>query len=156
MVSLKRSLLAAMAVLLLVAVGSSVTLAVDKDQVIKDRQDAMKEQGRQAVIIRNYSEGKADQAAALAAVDALTKSLLDVPKLFPNGTDGPTPDGKWATKPEVWSEHDKFLAAVKQVSDQITAIDAAVKAGDTAKVAADFKELGFCKACHDDFRAKLQ
>jgi cytochrome c556 len=151
---LKRPLIATVMALAIGATG--MAMAADKDQVIKDRQDAMKEQGRQAVIIRNYSEGKGDQAAAQAAVEALTKSLPTVPNLFPPGTDGPTPDGKWGTKPEVWTQNDKFQAAIKEVSAQIAAIGVAVKAGDTAKVAADFKELGFCKACHDTFRAKLQ
>jgi cytochrome c556 len=140
---------------LVVAGGWIGAQAADKEQVIKDRQAAMKEQGRQVVVIRNYAEGKADQAAALAAVDSLTKSLPTVPNLFPPGTDGPTPDGKWAAKPEIWTQHDKFLAAVKQVSEQVAAIGTAVKAGDKAKVEADFKELGFCKGCHDTFRAKL-
>jgi cytochrome c556 len=153
MVSLKQSFLAAIAV---VAIGAMGALAADKEQVIKDRQDLMKDQGRQAVVIRNYTEDKADKAAALAAVDWLIKSLQTVPNFFPPGTDGPTPDGKWATKPEVWSQHDKFLAAIKEVSDQIAAIGVAINADDKAKVAAEFKELGFCKACHDTFRAKLQ
>ena len=89
-------------------------------------------------------------------MDSLTKSIPTVPNLFPPGTEGPTPDGKWATKPEVWSQHDKFLAAVKQVGDQVAAIGAAIKADDKTKVAAGFKELGFCSACHDTFRTKLQ
>jgi cytochrome c556 len=148
------ALAAALAFALIGTRGAAV--AQDKAKIIAEREDAMKEQGRQAVIIRNYTEGKADQAAALAAVESLTKSVPTVPNLFPPGTDGPTLDGKWATKPEVWSQHDKFLAAVKQVSDQVAAIGTAVKAGDKAKVEADFKELGFCKACHDTFRAKLQ
>ena len=141
----------------MLAIGAAgMAMAAEKEQVIKDRQDAMKEQGRQAVVIRNYTEDKADKAAALAAVDSLTKSVPTVPNLFPPGTEGPTPDGKWATKPEVWSQHDKFLAAVKQVGDQVAAIGAAIKADDKTKVAAAFKELGFCSACHDTFRAKLQ
>lgn len=137
-------------------VGVGTAWAQDAAAIITKRQEAMKEQGRQAVVIRNYTEGKADQAAALAAVDSLTKSLPTVPNLFPPGTGGPTPDGKWATKPEVWSQRDKFLAAVKQVSDQVAAIGVAIKADDKTKVAADFKELGFCKGCHDTFREKLQ
>ena len=42
------------------------------------------------------------------------------------------------------------------MADQVAALDAAVKSGDKAKVAAAFKDLKVCGACHDTFRAKLQ
>ena len=98
----------------------------------------------------------ADQQAATAAVDSLAKLVPDVPNHFPPGTAGPAPDGKYATKPEVWSQHDKFLAAEKKVTDQVAALGTAVKSGDKAKAEVAFKELDVCNACHNDFRAKLQ
>jgi cytochrome c556 len=133
-----------------------LALAQDKDKVIAERQNLMKDQAREYVVVKNYLEGKADQAAALSAVESLSKSIPTVPKYFPPGTEGPTPDGKWATKPEVWSEHDKFLAAVKKVGDQVTTLDVALRSGDKAKVEAAFKDLNVCSACHEGFRAKLQ
>ena len=144
------------AMLAIAAANSPISLAADKDQVLKDRQAAMKEQGRQMVVVRNYLEDKADQAAALAALDSLAKSVPTVPTLFPPGTEGEAPEGKWGAKPEIWSEHDKFLAATKKVGDQIAALNVAVKSGDKAKAQATFKDIGFCSGCHDTFRAKLQ
>ena len=144
------------AIFTIAAVNSPIALAADKDQVLKDRQAAMKEQGRQMVVVRNYLEDKADQAAALAALDSLAKSVPTVPNLFPPGTEGEAPEGKWGAKPEIWSEHDKFLAATKKVGDQIAALNVAVKSGDKAKAQATFKDIGFCSGCHDTFRAKLQ
>ena len=149
-------LLALGAVLAIAALSSPGALAVDKDQVLKDRQAAMKDQGRQLVVVRNYLEDKADQAAALAALESLAKSVPTVPNLFPPGTEGEAPEGKWAAKPEIWSENDKFLAADKKVADQIAALAVEVKSGDKAKAQAVFKEIGFCSGCHDTFRAKLQ
>jgi cytochrome c556 len=143
------------AVLAIGAAGSTGALAVDKEQVIKDRQDLMIGQGRQWLVIRNYLQGKADQAAALSAVESLAKTVPTVPNYFPPGTEGPNPDGKYGPKPEVWSERDKFLAADKKVIDQVAALDAAVKSGDKTKVEAAFKELDVCSACHNTFRAKL-
>jgi cytochrome c556 len=128
----------------------------DKDKVIAERQSLMKDQARDAIAVKNYLEGKGEQAAALAGVESLSKSVPTVPKYFPPGTEGPTPDGKFATKPEVWSEHDKFLAAVKKVGDQVAALDVALRSGDKAKAEAAYKDLGFCSACHDAFRTKLQ
>jgi cytochrome c556 len=148
--------LLALGTVLMLVTAYSAGLAADKEQVIKDRQAFMKDQGRQWLVIRNYTQGKADQAAALSALASLTKSVPKVLDQFPPDTGGPAPGGKWGTKPEVWSEHDKFLAADRKVADQVAALDAAVKSGDKAKVAAAFKDLNVCAACHQDFRAKLQ
>jgi len=64
------------AALMIAVVGAGVpaaALAADKDQVIKDRQALMKDQIRQWLAVRNYIQGKADQAQAASAVDALSK-----------------------------------------------------------------------------------
>lgn len=145
-----------MVVLALAGVGAGAASAQDKNKIIAERQELMTQQGREMVVVRNYFQDKADQAAAIAAMESLKKSVPTVVNYFPPGTEGPSPDGKWATKPEVWSEHDKFLAAVKKVGDQVAALDVAVKSGDKTRVEAQFKEIGFCSACHDTFRAKLQ
>src|ERR1700739_4475021 len=58
------------AALILGAVYSTAALAADKEQVIKDRQTFMKDQGRQWLVLRNYVQGKADQAAAVSAVES--------------------------------------------------------------------------------------
>jgi cytochrome c556 len=149
-------LLAICTTLAIGAAGSIGVLAADKDKVIADRQDFMKRQVREWVVVRNYVQGSADQQAATAAADNLVKLVALVPDHFPPGTEGPTPDGKWGTKPEVWTQHDKFLAAQKKVTDQVAVLDAAVKSGDKAKVEVAFKELDVCSGCHNDFRAKLQ
>ena len=55
---------------MIAVVGASVpvaALAADKDQVIKDRQALMKDQIRQWLVVRNYIQGKADQAQAASA-----------------------------------------------------------------------------------------
>ena len=151
-----RTLGAAVTAAMIGIAVSTAALAADKEQVIKDRQTFMKDQGRQWLVVRNYIQGKADEAAAISALASLTKSLPKVPDHFPPDTGGPAPGGKWGTKPEVWSEHDKFLAADRKVADQVAVLAAAVKSGDKAKAAAAFKDLDACAACHQDFRAKLQ
>jgi cytochrome c556 len=149
-------LLALGAALAIGAATSIAALAQDKDKVIADRQDFMKKQIREWIVVRNYIQGNADQQAATAAVDNLVKTVPDVPKYFPPGTDGPAPDGKYGTKPEVWTQHDKFLADQKKVTEQVAALSAAIKSGDKAKTEVAFKDLDACNACHDTFRAKLQ
>ena len=141
------------------AIGAATSIAAvaqDKDKAIADRQDFMKKQTREWIVVRNYLQGNADQQAATAAVDSLAKLVPDVPNHFPPGTAGPTSDGKWATKPEVWTQRNKFLAEQKTVVDQVNALDAAVKSGDKQRIATAFTTLNGCNACHDDFREKIQ
>ena len=151
-----KKLCAAMAVLAIAGVGAGEASAQDKDRIVTERQEAMKQQGREMVAVRNYFQDKGDQAAAIAAMDALQKSVPKVPDWFPPGTGTGEVPVKTRAKPEIWREHDKFLAADKTVIGQIATLDAAVKSGDKSKVEAAFKEVGFCSACHDAFRAKEQ
>src|SRR5947207_14340729 len=144
------------AVLVLGSFCCGAVLAQDKDKVIAEGEDFMKQQIRQWIVVRNYVQGNAEQPAAVAAADALVKLVPMIEKHFPPGTAGPTPDGKWATKPEVWSEHDKFVAAEKKVAEQVAALDAAVKSGDKAKIEVAFKHPDACNGRHNTFRAQLQ
>src|SRR5437763_16530282 len=105
-------------------------LAQHKDKVIAERQDFMKQQIRQWIVVRNYVQGNAEQPAAVAAADALVKLVPMIEKHFPPGTAGPTPDGKWAAKLEVWSEHDKVVAAEKEVVEKALALGEAVKSDE--------------------------
>ena len=149
-------LLAVCTTLAIGAAGSIGVWAADKDKVIADRQDFMKRQVREWIVVRNYVQGSADQQAATAAADNLVKLVPLTPDHFPPGTEGPAPDGKYGAKPEIWTQHDNFLAAQKKVTDQVAALDAAIKSGDKAKVEVAFKEIDVCNACHNDFRVKLQ
>src|SRR5205814_6678108 len=115
---------------------------------------AMKKQGREMVAVRNYFQDKGDQATAIAALESLKKSVPTVHTLFPAGTGiGEVPE-KTRAKPEIWREHDKFLADEKKVAEQVATLETAVKSGDKARVEAVFKEVGFCAGCHDTFRAR--
>src|SRR4051812_2360969 len=153
---LSKKLLAAITVLALGGVGIGAAWAQDKEKIVTDRQETMKQQGWEMVAVRNYFQGKGDEAAATAAIEALNKSLPKVPDLFPPGTGIGEVSAKTRAKPEIWKEHDKFLAADKTVIGQIAQLDAAVKGGDKAKMEAVFKEIDFCSSCHNTFRAKEQ
>ena len=154
MLSLKQQLVAAMVVLATAGIGADAASAQDKERVVAERQEAMKQQGREMVAVRNYIQGKGDQGAAIAAMDALQKSVPKVPEWFPAGTGIGEVSVKTRAKPEIWQEHDKFVAADTTVIGQIAALDAAVKSGDRPKIEAVYKEIGFCSACHDTFRAE--
>ena len=135
-------------------IAMSASFAQDKEKIVAERQALMKQHGREIVVVRNYAQGKADQQAAIAAVESLMKTVPTVPNFFPPGTGIGEVSVKTMAKPEIWSEHDKFLAADKTVAGQIAILEAAVKSGDKKKVAALYKEIGACAGCHNTFRAE--
>jgi len=156
MLSLKQRFIVTLVVLAIPGFGAGEASAQDKDRIVTERQEAMKQQGREMVAVRNYFQDKGDQAAAIAALDSLQKSVPKVVDWFPAGTGIGEATVKTRAKPEIWLEHDKFLAADKTVIGQIAALDAAVKSGDKPKVEAQFKEIAFCEGCHGAFRAKQE
>jgi cytochrome c556 len=141
-----------------VAGGAVAAPAQDNAQVIKDRQALMKQQGKDAGAVKAYLTGKAEQAAAEAAATDLTRTMQKIPSLFPPGSDGASPDGKYAAKPVIWTQWDKFLGAQKTAAAKADALLAAVKSGDKAAIQVAFADLGKngCAACHEDFRETLK
>src|SRR5206468_3882074 len=101
-------LLALAAVLSLGVATMPGALAADKEQVLKDRATLMKEQGADMGAVKGFIDGKNDLAKAEAGAADLTKTMAKIPDVFPAGTDGPAPDGKYATKPTVWSDAKDF------------------------------------------------
>jgi cytochrome c556 len=151
-------LLALGAVLAIGAACSTGALAVDKDQVIKDRQSLMKQQGGDLGAVKAYLDDKGDLAKATAGATDLIQTMKKIPDVFPPGTEGPNPEGKWAPKAEVWSDAKGFLAARDAAASKADALLVAVKGGDKAKIQTAFAELGKdgCGGCHGKFREELK
>jgi cytochrome c556 len=146
------------AVLAIGAAYSSDALAVDKDQVIKDRQALMKEQGSDAGAVKAYLDDKGDLAKATAAAADLVQTMKKIPDVFPPGTEGPNPEGKYAPKAEVWSDSKGFLAARDAAAEKAAALVVAVQGGDKAKIQEAFADLGKngCGGCHGKFREEIK
>jgi cytochrome c556 len=151
-------LLALGTALAIATAGSTGALAVDKDQIIKDRQALMKQQGADMGAIKGFLDGKNDQAKAISAASDLIDTMRKIPDLFPPDTGGPNPDGKYTTKPEIWSDWNGFLAARDAASQKAEALLAAVKGGDKAAIQTAFGDLGKngCGACHEKFREEIK
>jgi cytochrome c556 len=124
--------------------------------VLQDRQALMKQQGADAGVVHAYLEGTAPKAKAEAAAAALTDTTRKIPEVFPEGSGGTSPDGKFAASPKIWSDWQGFLAAQNNAVQKSFALAAAVKTGDKKKVAAAFADLGKngCGGCHGKFREK--
>jgi cytochrome c556 len=155
---LSLKLMAFSAALAIVAVASTEALAVDKDQVIKDRQALMKEQGADMGAIKGFLDDKNDQAKATTAASDLVDTMKKLPDVFPPDTGGPNPEGKYTTKPEIWSDWKAFMAARDTGADKATALLAVVKGGDKAAIQAAFSDMGKngCGGCHEKFREEIK
>jgi cytochrome c556 len=141
----------------LVAIGG-VAPAQDKSAVIKDRETLMKGQAKNLGNVRAYLQGKADLTLAGSSANALAESIQKIPTVFPPGSDAPSPDGKYAPKPEIWSDHAGFLAAQKNAETKAEALNAAVKSGNNPQIQTAFADLGKngCGGCHEKFRETLK
>jgi cytochrome c556 len=140
-----------------VAGFGGLALAQDKEAVIKNREALMKGQGKDLGSVKAYTEGKADLALAEAGAAGLTQSMKKIPDVFPPGSGGTSTDGKYATKPVIWTDWSKFLDVQKTASNKADALLVAVKSGDKTKIEAAFGDLGKngCGGCHETFREKL-
>ena len=154
--STRHLVLAAVMTVVLAGFGGAA-LAQDKETVIKNREALMKGQGKDLGSVKAYTEGKADLAQAEAGATGLTQSTKKIPGVFPPGTGGTNTDGKYATKPVIWTDWNKFLDAQKTAAGKAEVLLVAVKSGDKTKIEAAFGDLGKngCGGCHETFREKL-
>jgi cytochrome c556 len=145
------------------AVGAALGLALvvaapvwaqEPPAIVKQRQDLMKQQGKDVGAVKAFIDGKGDQAGAQAGADDLLKTLPQVPNAFPQKTSSADYPGKTRAKPVIWAEWDKFLAAQQNALSKAQALDAAVKTGDKGQVQTAFADMGKngCNGCHDTFR----
>jgi len=151
-------LLQAAALILALSGISGIAVAQDKEAVIKNREALMKQQGKDLGSVKAYIDGKGEQAQAEAGATDLTQTMRKIPDAFPQGTGGVNSDGKYSTKPIIWSDWNKFLDAQKSAASKADVLLAAVKSGSKASIETAFGDLGKngCGACHETFREKLK
>jgi cytochrome c556 len=150
--------LLAVALILALAGISSTALTQDKETVIKNREALMKGQSKDLGSVKAYIDGKGDQAQAETGAANLTQSMKKIPDAFPPGSDATSTDGKFATKPVIWSDWNKFLETQKIAAGKAEVLLVAIKSGDKATIQTAFGDLGKngCGACHETFREKLK
>jgi cytochrome c556 len=139
---------------LVVGLGAAGVSAQDKEAVVKDRQATMKSMGAGMGAVKAFIDGNGDQKKAEDGVQQILTAAKTIPDRFPQGTSmEEMKDVSWA-KPAIWSEHDKFLAAQKNLVSEVEKLNEAVKSGDKNKVQAQFGETGKngCGGCHTPFR----
>jgi cytochrome c556 len=134
-----------------------LSLAQDKETVIKNREALMKGQGKDLGSVKAYIDGKGELAQAEAGAASLAQSTNNIAAAFPPGTGGTSTDGKYATKPAIWTDWNKFLEAQKNAHTKAEALLVAVKSGNKGTIETAFGDMGKsgCGGCHETFREKL-
>lgn len=157
MFSVTKARLLGAAAAIVVAGAAGFAVGQDKETVLKEREATMKEQGKDIGAVKAYLDGKGDLAQAKTGAADLTQTTKKIPQLFPAGTGGPSPDGDYVAKPEIWTDWNKFLEAQKAAAAKADALLVAVNAGDKSAIEAAFADLGKngCGGCHTTFREKV-
>jgi cytochrome c556 len=122
-------------------------------QSVKYRHEVMEAAGGYMGALAMIVKGESDRAqdAALHA-NALRDLALTMGGLFPAGS-GPAPGLETDAKPEIWSQADKFAAAVKKMETEATKLAEVAKGGDLAAIKAQFGAVGgACGDCHDAYK----
>src|ERR1700756_4338491 len=83
---------------------AGILLAQDKETVVKNREALMKGQAKDLGSVKAYTDGKADLGQGEKGAANLTQSTKKIPEMFPPETDATDSEGKFATKPVIWSE----------------------------------------------------
>ncbi len=147
--------IAATAALVAFAAPASAQFAKPED-AIKYRQGALTVMASHFGRIGAMVNGRVPFDAKVAAENA--EIVSDMSKLpwaaFGPGTDkGSIPT---RAKPEIWAEQAKFKELSEKLVAETTKLAAAAKTGNADTLKAAFGATGAaCKACHDNYQAKL-
>jgi cytochrome c556 len=154
MLSMKhRPALAAIALGLVTALTASPAAAQfrNADAAIKYRQSAMYLQNNHMARLFAMANGQVPFDAKIASEQIEIVSMLNRLQFaaFIDGSD----KGNTRAKPEIWTEKDKFAAAITKSQEDVLKLAAAGKTGNLEQIKAAAGAVGqSCKACHDAYQ----
>ena len=151
-----RPALAAMAIGLVTTLTALPAAAQfrNADAAIKYRQSAMSLQGNHMARVFAMANGQVPFDAKVAAENIEIVAMLNRLQFtaFIDGSD----KGNTRAKPEIWSEKDKFNAAIAKSQEDVLKLAAAGKTGSLDQIKAAAGAVGeSCKACHDAYQKPL-
>jgi cytochrome c556 len=122
------------------------------EAAIKYRQSAMTLQGNHMARLFAMINGQVPFDAKVAADNIEIVALLNSRAQFAAFIDG-SDKGNTNAKPEIWSEKDKFTAAIAKSQEDVVKLAAAGKTGSLDQIKAAAGAVGqSCKACHDTYK----
>jgi cytochrome c556 len=145
-----RPALAVAALALVTALPASAQWR-NADAAIKYRQGAMQLQSNHLGRVFAMVNGQVPFDAKVAAEQIEIVSMLNKLQFaaFIDGSD----KGNTRAKPEIWTEKEKFSAAIAKSQDDVTKLAAAGKSGNLDQIKAAAGAVGqSCKACHDAYQ----
>jgi cytochrome c556 len=142
-----RTIRTTFALVALTLMSALATPTYANEDAIKYRKGVMKAVGGTMGSLAAILKGKAPMSHAPALANTMSQLASISGDLFPAGSDGI--DSR--AKDNIWTETDKFAAAVKAF--QTAAMNITKATGDKAAYGAAFKALGgSCGGCHKPFR----
>lgn len=135
-----------------VALPAAAQFAKPED-AIKYRQSAMALQNNHMGRLFAMTTGRVpfDAKAASEQIDIIAMLNRMQFVAFTEGSDL----GATKAKPTIWTEKDKFAAAVAKSQDDVGKLVVAGRTGNLDQIKAATGAVGqSCKSCHDDYRAK--
>ena len=133
-------------------VFATAQAAGDPEDTIKYRHAIMEAMSSHVAAILLIATNKIDARQHLQEhADAVANLTDELDHLFPEGSGG----SETETLPEIWSDSEKFSAAVKKMQDSAQSLQAAAGANDNKAFMGTFAAAGkACKSCHESFRAE--
>jgi cytochrome c556 len=146
---LKHMVAAGLAVAVL---GAGISTGPAFADALKDRKAGMKTLSKSNKVIKAYTKGKADLAAAVSAAKKMTAVAKSMPDLFPAGT-GMGHGKKTRAKGAIWSDWKKFKAANDAMVVATTNFANWAQLGSASTMKDASKAIGkSCGGCHKPFR----
>lgn len=141
--------------LLAVSGGYIAAQSTAPADIIKQRQDSLKDMGGQMKAIGDQlKSGKPDKAVTVEAAKKIAVYAKALPKWFPAGT-GPEAGVKTAAKPEIWTQRADFETAAGKLAPEADKLVQVAETGDADALGAQMKAVGgTCGGCHKVFRVK--
>lgn len=123
--------------------------AAAAQDVITQRREGMRTEGRQMEAIKAVLDARGDTRPLVERVDTIAGFYANLQALYPPGS------GEGATRalPAVWSDAAGFEAARVSILTALGTLRSAAASGDLAATTAGFGQVGAaCAACHRAYR----
>ncbi len=124
------------------------------EKVVAYREKAMKAAANHLGLASMIAKGEIHRPSDMTLhAEALHDLGASFAALFPEGT-GPD-KVKSESKPDIWTQHDKFLAAAAAFETETQKLVDVAKTGDVAAYKAQTDKVGqACGSCHEPFRVE--
>jgi len=149
----KRTVVAAAAVIALGAVAGAAMAQVKPEVLVKQRQAGMTLISKYFGPLGGMAQGKVPFNAQLVQRNA--DYLAALSQMPWDGFDPSTADVKSRAKPELYKEMDKVKGLIERFQGEVKKLQTAAKSGDEAAIKSQIAAVGkACGACHDPYREK--